>query len=295
MNPKSLSPSELILNEDGSIYHLCLKPDNIASTIITVGDPDRVSDVTKHFDTIEFTVHKREFKTQTGSYKGKRLTVVSTGIGTDNIDIVFNELDALVNIDLETRIIKKEFSQLNFIRIGTSGAIQPEIPIDSFLVSEKAIGFDSLLHFYGNTDFLDTHFTDAFIKHTSWSQQKSAPYAVSGAKALLDLFTSSAFLKGTTATNVGFYGPQGRKLRLALQDDRLNEKLQSFQYHKEKITNLEMETSGIYGMARLLGHRAISLNAIVANRALGSFSKKPKDTIDRLILKTLEVLVHEEF
>lgn len=291
MNPKSLSSSELILNEDGSIYHLCLKPENIANTIITVGDPDRVSDVTKYFDAIEFTIHKREFKTQTGSFKGKRITVVSTGIGTDNIDIVFNELDALVNIDLKMRTLKKKFSKLNFIRIGTSGAIQPEIPIDSFLVSEKAIGFDSLLHFYGNTDFLDTHFTEAFIKHTSWSQQKSVPYVVSASKRLLDLFSTTSFLKGITATNVGFYGPQGRKLRLTLQDDGLNEKLQSFQYNKERISNLEMETSGIYGMARLLGHSAISLNAIIANRALGSFSKKPKETIDRLIKITLESIL----
>ncbi len=291
MNTKSIPSSELILNEDGSIYHLQLKPENIATTIITVGDPDRVSDITKHFDSIEFTVQNREFKTQTGVYKGKRLTVISTGIGTDNIDIVFNELDALVNIDLKARTIKKNLTQLDFIRIGTSGAIQAEIPIDSFLASEKAIGFDSLLHFYGKTDFLDTNFSEAFIKYTNWSAQKSTPYVVSGDKTLLNLFTSEDYLKGTTATNVGFYGPQGRKLRLALQDKDLNEKLQNFRYKNEMITNLEMETSGIYGMARLLGHRAISLNAILANRTNGSFSKNPKETIDKLIENVLATLL----
>jgi uridine phosphorylase len=295
LNSKSIPNSELILNEDGSVYHLQLKPEDISSTIITVGDPDRVSDVTKHFDSIEFTVHKREFKTQTGTYKGKRLTVISTGIGTDNIDIVFNELDALVNVDLKTRTVKEKFTQLNFIRIGTSGAIQHEIPVDSFLVSEKAIGFDNLLHFYGNTGFLDTKFSEAFTTYTQWSPQKSTPYVVPVNKDLLSLFNSEEFLKGITATNVGFYGPQGRKIRLGLQDDTLNEKMQSFRYKNEMITNLEMETSGIYGMARLLGHRAISLNAILANRANGSFSKNPKGTIDRLILKIVDILVYEEF
>ncbi|WP_432410615.1 nucleoside phosphorylase [Rasiella sp. SM2506] len=295
MKQKPLPPSELILNEDGSIYHLQLKPENIATTIITVGDPDRVTDVTKHFDSIEFTVHKREFKTQTGSYKGKRFTVVSTGIGTDNIDIVFNELDALVNIDLKTQTIKEKFTQLNFIRIGTSGAIQPDIPIDSYLVSEKAIGFDSLLHFYANTAFLDTNFSEELVKHTHWSPQKSVPYVVSGDALLLNIFKSEEFLKGITATNVGFYGPQGRKLRLALQDEGLNEKLESFRYKNEMITNLEMETSGMYGMAKLLGHRAVSLNAILANRTTGEFSKKPKESIHQLILTTLDLLVHEEF
>ncbi len=287
---KPLSHSELILNEDGSIYHLNLKPGQIATTIITVGDPDRVADVSKHFDSIEYTVHKREFKTQTGSYKGKRLTVISTGIGTDNVDIVINELDALVNIDFKTRTIKKDFTQLKFIRIGTSGAIQAEIPLDSFLVSEKAIGFDNLLHFYENTTFLDTQFSEALVKHTHWNPKKSAPYVVLADKKLLHLFTDTIFLKGITATNVGFYGPQGRILRLGLEDENLNEKLQSFVYKNERITNLEMETSGIYGMARLLGHGAVSINAILANRTNGSFSKNPKETIDTLIASVLHVL-----
>jgi len=290
LNKTTLSPSELILNPDGSIYHLNLKPDDIAETIITVGDPDRVSDVSNHFDRLEVDVQKREFKTHTGTYKGKRLTVISTGIGTDNIDIVFNELDALVNINFETREIKKELKQLTFIRIGTTGAIQATIPIDSFLVAEKAIGFDNLLHFYGKTPFLDIEFSEALREHTSWNPKKSDPYVVSADTSLLEQFSSDQIIKGITATNVGFYGPQGRKLRLALEDDNLNEKLESFRYKNQKITNFEMETSGIYGMAALLGHKAISLNAILANRATGTFSNNPKMTVDKLITHTLSIL-----
>jgi len=290
LNKTALSPSELILNPDGSIYHLNLKPDDIAETIITVGDPDRVSDVSKHFDKLEVDVQKREFKTHTGTYKGKRLTVISTGIGTDNIDIVFNELDALVNINFETREIKKELKQLTFIRIGTTGAIQATIPIDSFLVAEKAIGFDNLLHFYGKTHFLDIEFSDSLQKHTNWNPKKSDPYVVSADTSLLEQFSSDQFIKGITATNVGFYGPQGRKLRLALEDDNLNEKLENFRHNGQNITNLEMETSGIYGMAALLGHKAISLNAILANRASGTFSKNPKMAVDKLIAHTLSIL-----
>lgn len=266
-------------------------PKDIAHTIITVGDPDRVSTITKHFDTIEVSKHKREFKTETGLYKGKRLTVISTGIGTDNIDIVFNELDALVNIDFKTRTIKDELTQLNIIRIGTSGAIQESIPLDSFLVSEMGIGFDNLLHFYKTSSFLNSELSEAFVKHTQWSTSNSRPYVVNGDKTLLNLFTGENFRKGITATNVGFYGPQGRKLRLALQDDSLNSKLESFKYNNQLITNLEMETSGIYGLAKLLGHRAISLNAIIANRANGTFSQKPKETVALLIEKTLNKLV----
>ncbi|MEL6811782.1 MAG: nucleoside phosphorylase [Bacteroidota bacterium] len=282
--------SELILNPDGSIYHLNLKPGEIADTIITVGDPDRVSQVTQYFDTIEVDVGKREFKTQTGTYKGKRITVISTGIGTDNIDIVFNELDALVNIDFETRFIKEEHTQLSFIRIGTSGAIQADIPIDSVLISQKAIGFDSLVHFYADKNFLEEDLSEAFIKHTQWNPRKSAPYAVSADASLLSRFSASTFLKGITVTNVGFYGPQGRKLRLGLEDDNLNHKLEHFSYRGQKITNLEMETSGIYGMSKLLGHKAISLNAILANRPLGVFSNKPGKTVDTLIRQTLDIL-----
>ncbi|RMA64261.1 nucleoside phosphorylase [Ulvibacter antarcticus] len=290
MNKTPIRESELILNEDGSIYHLNLKPDDLASTVITVGDPDRVAQVSKHFDSIEVNVSKREFKTHTGRFRGKRITVISTGIGTDNIDIVFNELDALANIDFESRTIREKLQKLTIIRIGTSGAIQKDIPVDSFLASEAAIGFDNLLHFYGNTGFLETDLSEAFIKHTHWNPKKSDPYVVSADSSLLALFNSVEMKKGITATNVGFYGPQGRKLRLDLEDDDLNKKIGSFVYTGNRITNLEMETSGIYGMAKLLGHKAISLNAILANRANGTFSKQPQKTVERLIEYTLNKL-----
>jgi uridine phosphorylase len=287
----SIPNSELILNEDGSIYHLHLKPEDIAHTIITVGDPDRVGDVSKYFDEVSFQGQFREFKTHTGVFKGKKLTVVSTGIGTDNIDIVFNELDALVNIDFNTRVIKPEFTQLTLVRLGTSGAIQTDIPVDSFLVSERAIGFDSLIHYYGNTSFLDLVYAMDLMQHLRWDEKKSQPYVVMADADLLTLFTSEAFIKGTTVTNVGFYGPQGRRLRLELADPALNERLQSFKRNDHVITNLEMETAGIYGMAKLLGHRAISLNAILANRATGEFSENVSETVDQLIKKTLDLLV----
>jgi len=286
-----IANSELILNTDGTIYHLNLRPEDIANTIITVGDPDRVEDVTRHFQEITVDVQRREFKTQTGSYHGKRISVISTGIGTDNIDIVFNELDALANIDFTTRTIKPEFTQLSFIRIGTSGAIQQEIPLDSFLISERAVGFDNLIHFYEGTDFLDEGYSAALMEHLDWNQKKSHPYVVLPDENLLGTFTSEGFIKGTTVTNVGFYGPQGRKLRLNLADAQMNNRLQSFNHKGSSITNLEMETSGIYGMSKLLGHRALSLNAIIANRALGTFSENPKQTIDQLIKKTLDLLV----
>lgn len=290
MKQEAIKPSELVLNPDGSIYHLNLQPHQLADTIITVGDPDRVSAVSKHFDKIEVEVHKREFKTHTGTLNNKRISVVSTGIGTDNIDIVLNELDALKNIDFETRSVKKDLTSLEIIRIGTTGAIQPEIEIESFLVSEKAIGFDGLLHFYGNTDFLDESFSEAFIEQTNWYPKKSIPYVVSADESLLNKFNSKEFIKGITATNIGFYGPQGRVLRLALQDETLNDKIQNFVYKGKKITNLEMETSGIYGLAKLLGHRALSLNVILANRPNGTFSEKPEKATETLIKKALEII-----
>ena len=295
MKQATLSSSELILNKDGSIYHLNLKPSDIAETIITVGDPNRVEAVSKYFDTIEVAIQKREFKTHTGTFKGKRLSVISTGIGTDNIDIVLNELDALVNIDFKARTVRKALKQLTLIRIGTSGAIQPDITVDSFLISETAIGFDNLLHFYGNNDIFDLAFSEAFTKHTNWNANNSTPYVVSANAALVQQFASEAFTKGCTATNVGFYGPQGRVLRLQTQDDHLNDKLASFQFQNKKITNLEMETSGMYALATLLGHRAISLNAILANRANKTFSEQSHETIDRLIKKTLSIITTPEF
>ena len=284
----TLGPSELILNPDQSIYHLNLQPDDIATTIITVGDPDRVSDVSKYFDRIELKKGKREFITHTGEISGKRITVISTGIGTDNIDIVLNELDALVNIDFKERAIKNTKTVLDIVRIGTSGAIQPEIDVDSFLLSEIAIGFDNLLHFYDSKHLQELAIQDAFKAHTQWNMDKSTPYIVKCDEELAQTVSSKDVYKGFTATNVGFYGPQGRVLRLKTEDRELNHKLSSFNSEGRKITNLEMETSGIYGLSRLLGHRAVSMNCILANRSTGEFSKRPRARVDELIQYTLD-------
>ncbi|WP_459209320.1 nucleoside phosphorylase [Aquimarina rhabdastrellae] len=286
-----IAASELILNADGSIYHLQLKPEHLADTVITVGDPDRVSQITKHFDEIEFSIHKREFHTQTGTYKGKRITVISTGIGTDNIDIVFNELDALVNIDLEKREVKKEHTALNIIRIGTSGSIQASIPINSFVVSDLAAGFDSLMHFYQSLHVQEDAIIDALVDHLDWDTNKSRPYVVKADEHLSNHMQSDKTFKGFTVTNVGFYGPQGRVLRLPVQDANLNDKMASFNFDGQAITNLEMETAGIYGMAKLLGHRAVSMNAILANRAKGEFSNDPAKLVEDLITYSLEKIV----
>ena len=287
----SIKASELILNPDGSVYHLNLKPEHLASTIITVGDPDRVDSVTQHFDTIEFQIRKREFHTQTGTYKGKRITVISTGIGTDNIDIVFNELDALVNIDLEKREIKDQLTSLEIIRIGTSGSIQKNIPIDVFLISDYAVGFDSLLHFYNSESIQYHNISDALVKHTNWSPLKSKPYVVKCNEDLFKKLSSDKTVRGFTATNVGFYGPQGRILRLPIQDNDLNNKLASFNHNTMQITNMEMETAGIYGLSSLLGHKALSMNAIIANRATGEFTQDSKGVVNELITYTLNKLV----
>ncbi|WP_424493635.1 nucleoside phosphorylase [Salinimicrobium sp. GXAS 041] len=286
----SLAASELILNQDGSIYHLNLLPENLADTIILVGDPERVEKVTRYFDKVDVIIRKREFHTQTGFYKGKRISVVSTGIGTDNIDIVLNELDALVNINFKERKIKEEQTSLEIVRIGTSGSIQPEIPVDAFLLSELAVGFDSLLHFYKSEEFQLLDFNQAIKEHLQLSKEKSSPYVVPCDEDLSKMLFSSNLFKGFTGTNEGFYGPQGRVLRLALQDKDLNDKLASFSFKGKKVTNLEMETSAIYGLSALLGHRAVSMNAIIANRATGTFSQDPANTIDKLIQYTLDKL-----
>ena len=291
-----IPPSELILNKDGSVYHLNLLPKHLAPTVITVGDSDRVDLVASYFDKIEHTIQKREFRTITGYYKGKRITVISTGIGTDNIDIVLNELDALVNIDLINCKVKKEHTTLDIIRVGTSGAIQQNIPLDSFLLSETAIGLDALLHFYNSKHIQNIPFAKAFIKHMNWSLDKSTPYMVSCSESLASHFKSKNILKGCTVTNVGFYAPQGRSLRLETSDKEMNQKLKTFRFPTDKadqnvITNLEMETAGIYGLANLLGHRAVSLNAILANRALTSFSLQPEKTIRSLVKFTLERVI----
>ncbi|MBE7687327.1 nucleoside phosphorylase [Tenacibaculum finnmarkense] len=287
----NIQNSELILNPDGSIYHLNLKPEHIATDIIFVGDQNRVEKVTEHFDSIEFTTQKREFKTTTGTYKGKRLTVISTGIGPDNIDIVLNELDALVNIDLETRKIKEQHTALNITRIGTSGSLQKSIPVDSFLLSTHALDLNGMLHSYQVTEISHPEMEDAFIKHTDWSAKKPTPLIVANSTFLEDKLTSAKIYKGITATAGGFYGPQGRVLRLALQDASLNNKIDSFEYQQNKITNLEMETSAIYGLSKLLGHNAASMNAIIANRANGTFSENPNKVVADLIIYTLNKLV----
>ncbi len=285
-----IKESELILNPDGSVYHLNLKPENISDTIIFVGDPDRIENVTKHFDSIEFETQKREFKTQTGVLKGKRVSVISTGIGVDNIDIVLNELDALVNIDLKTREIKEELTSLNIIRIGTSGSLQKDMPVDSFLISSHGLDLVGLSHTYQIEKFGNPKTEEAFIKHTNFNSKRAYPIIINGSSKLIENFESNITHKGITATAGGFYGPQGRVLRLKLNESSFNDKLDSFNFNGAKITNLEMETSGIYGLSKLLGHHAISINAIIANRANGTFSSNPKQTVENLITYTLDRL-----
>ena len=287
----TLGESELILNPDGSIYHLNLLPEDIADTIITVGDPERVGSVSRYFDSIEIKKERREFHTHTGFYRNKRLTVISTGIGTDNIDIVFNELDALVNIDFKTREIKEDKTKLSFIRIGTSGAIQPDIPVDSFLLSSTAIGLEGLLNFYDAEHIRNLDLENELISHLQWESHGIYPYVVDCSKALAEKFVSNRIRFGVTATNSGFYGPQGRVLRISPKLEDFHAKLSSFSFQNQQITNLEMETAGIYGLAKLHDHHAVSLNAILANRATGEFSSNGFKTVDNLIQYTLKQLI----
>ena len=286
-----LKASELILNDNGSIYHLNLKPEDISNDIIFVGDPDRVAKVTKHFDSVEFSTQKREFKTTTGRYKNKRISVISTGIGADNIDIVLNELDALVNINLQTRKIKSNHTPLNIIRIGTSGSLQEDIPVGSFLMSTFALDINGMLRSYSTENLSHSDIEDAFVAHTNWDKKRCYPLVITNCKILESKLISNKIIKGMTATAGGFYGPQGRILRLAVKDPYLNNKIDSFNYQGIRVTNLEMETSAIYGLSKLLGHRACSMNAIIANRALGKFSENPEQVIEDLILYTLEKMV----
>ncbi|WP_306350156.1 nucleoside phosphorylase [Flavobacterium sp. '19STA2R22 D10 B1'] len=286
-----IKSSELILNPDGSVYHLNLKPEHIAKDIIFVGDQNRVEKITQFFDSIEYSTQKREFKTQTGLYKGKRITVMSTGIGPDNIDIVVNELDALVNIDFETRTVKKELTSLNIVRIGTSGSLQKDIPVDSFVMSQYGLGLDNMLRSYLIDGIVEKDIEDAFITHTNWDLRKGRPYVITASDALIQKLDSPKMHKGFTATAGGFYGPQGRVLRLAIQDPSLNTTMDNFNHNGTTVTNLEMETAAIYGLSKLLGHQALSLNAIIANRATGTFSNDPYKAVDELIAYTLEKLV----
>lgn len=286
-----IASSELILNPDGSVYHLNLHPENIAQDIIFVGDQDRVEKITKHFDSIELSKQKREFKTQTGIYKGKRITVMSTGIGPDNIDIVMNELDALVNVDLETRTVKNELTSLNIVRIGTSGSLQADIPCDSIVMSQYGLGLDNMLRSYLIDEFSENEIEDAFIQQTNWDMKKGRPYVISGSKSLEKRLESDTIFKGFTGTAGGFYGPQGRVIRLGIQDPELNSKMDRFNYNGIKMTNLEMETAAIYGLGKLMGHNCLSLNAIIANRASGTFSEDPYKAVDDLIAYTLNKIV----
>ena len=288
----SIKQSELILNPDGSIYHLHLRPEDLATTIITVGDPDRVDQVSKYFDHIELKQQKREFKTHTGLYKNQRITVISTGIGSDNIDIVLNELDALVNIDFETRTLKNKLTALDIVRIGTSGALQADIPVDSILMSTYGLDINGMLPSYKIETIRNKAFEKAFCMHTEWNNDRAQPVLVENSKALEHQLYENHILTGITATCGGFYGPQGRMLRLEPKDSIFRNKLESFRYEDLKITNFEMETSAIYGLSKLLGHQACSMNAILANRANGSFSKKPDETIDNLIQYTLNKLTN---
>ncbi|MBB1140025.1 nucleoside phosphorylase [Myroides sp. WP-1] len=285
-----IKSSELILNPDGSVYHLNLRPEHLAENIIFVGDQNRVDRISRHFDTIEFSTQKREFKTHTGTYKGKRFSVISTGIGPDNIDIVVNEIDALFNIDLETREIKKELTSVNIVRIGTSGSLQADIPVNSFVLSQYGLGLDNMMRSYLIEDITDYAMEEAFIAHTQWDLRKGRPYFIQNSPWLEEKLSSDQTFKGITGTAGGFYGPQGRVLRLNIQDPALNHKIDNFTFNDYRITNFEMETSAIYGLAKLLGHHAVSLNTIIANRANGTFSEDPYAAVDQLIIYTLDKL-----
>jgi uridine phosphorylase len=285
-----IQASELILNPDGSVYHLNLKPEHIAHDIIFVGDQNRVEKISSQFDTVQFAFQKREFKTHTGTLNGKRISVISTGIGPDNIDIVMNELDALVNIDLKTRKPKSNLTTLNIVRIGTSGSLQADIPVDSFVMSKFGLGLDNMLRSYLIEDISNSNMEDSFINHTKWDLRKGRPYVISCSEKLEKIIDSDKFHKGITATAGGFYGPQGRVLRLNIQDTNLNSKMDNFQFEGNRITNLEMETAAIYGLSKLMGHNALSLNAIIANRATGTFSEDPYKAVDELIKYTLKKL-----
>jgi len=287
-------PSELIINQDGSIFHLHLLPEDIADNIILVGDPGRVETIAEYFDTIELKKQNREFYTITGKYKNKRISVVSTGIGTDNIDIVVNELDALANIDLKTRTEKKEHRTLNLIRIGTSGSLQKHVPVDSMLMSTRSIGFDGLLNFYANRNTIsDLEFESAFKTYVNWDKLLPSPYVVNASEKLVKLFEDKKIIKGITISAPGFYGPQGRRLRLPILDENINDKIESFEFKGQKITNCEMESSAIFGLSRLLGHDAITICAIIANRSTKEFSKDYHPIIKQLVEIVLERITRD--
>lgn len=285
-----IAESELIINSRGAVYHLDTRPEEIAGDIITVGDPDRVAAVSKYFDSIEFKNQHREFVTHTGFLGKKRISVVSTGIGTDNIDIVLNELDALVNIDFSTRSIRPQLTALNIIRVGTSGSLQKDIPVDSFVASTHGLGIDNLLNFYRlEHNDEENQLLQAFITQTQLNQQFAHPYIAGAGTALIKHFVTG-FHQGITVTCPGFYGPQGRVLRLGLSNPGLVDSLTGFNFGHHRICNFEMETAAIYGLGKLLGHHSLSLSAIVANRVEKEFSKDAGKTVDNLIKSTLSII-----
>lgn len=285
-----IEESELIINSRGAIYHLDVRPEELAPTVITVGDPDRVAEVSKYFDSIEVKRQHREFITHTGRLGSRRISVISTGIGPDNIDIVLNELDALVNIDFDTRLIKSSLTQLDIIRVGTSGSLQADIPVDSFVASTHGLGLDNLLNYYRlEHNEQDVQLLQSFITNTQLHAQISHPYISLASGNLLKNFVDG-FHQGITVTCPGFYGPQGRVLRLGIKNPELINRLTEFRYGPYRIANFEMETSAIYGLGKLLGHHCLSLSAIVANRIAKEFSKDSAATIDLLIRKTLETI-----
>ncbi|MEA3504513.1 MAG: nucleoside phosphorylase [Bacteroidota bacterium] len=285
-----IKESELILNPDGSIYHLKLKPEMLADTVLLVGDPGRVEMVASFFDTIEYQVQNRELFTTTGYFKGKRVSVVSTGMGTDNLDIVINELDALVNIDLEKREIKKEHKTLNLIRLGTSGALQKNIPVNSLVVSEYGVGLDGLMNYYVMKEGLvDESLSEAFIEQTQWPKNFAKPYFIKASEGLMDRL-GKGLIKGVTATAPGFYGPQGRVLRLGLSFPEMNDRIEAFEKNGYKVTNFEMETSALYGLGQQLGHNTLTICAIIANRVTKEYSKDYKSIVKDMVETVLNRL-----
>lgn len=286
---KKYLPSELLINADGSIFHLHVKPEQLADRIILVGDPDRVGMVADFFDEKECEVRSREFHTITGRYKGKRISAVSTGIGCDNIDIVMTELDALANIDFEKREDKPEFRQLTLVRIGTCGGLQPNTPEGTFIASEKSIGFDGLLNFYaGRNEVCDLDFEEHFKQHMHWNPQLCAPYVIDSDKELFERIAGTEMVRGVTIACGGFFGPQGREVRIPLADPHQNEKVESFEYEGHKITNYEMESSAVEGMARLLGHKAATCCLVIANRLAGRANTGYKGDMPSLVKLVLD-------
>ena len=291
MEKKHFAPSELIINENGSVFHLHVKPEQLADKIILVGDPGRVDTVASYFDTQECEVSNREFRTITGTYQGKRISVLSTGIGCDNIDIVMNELDVLANVDFQKRQEKEEHRTLEIVRIGTCGGLQPHTPIGTFLCSQKSIGFDGLLNFYaGRDEVCDLAFEMSFIRHMGWmaNQCQPYPYVIDCDKEMMDRIAQDDMVRGVTISAGGFYGAQGRVLRLPLADPQQNEKIESFRHGNHCITNYEMESSALAGLAKLLGHKATTVCMVIANRYAKEMNTAYKNTIETLIQKVLD-------